>query len=211
MPCRLPLRSDTVCQSWSGTELTIHQLLRSTTGVSSRAPVVCSYVRDIAKELSPYKVATLQFADEISIRSSSMSADEVSQNLSSAVQHLADWLRNCGLILNETKTRIMPISPVRPQKFDLQVQCNGLPLPTVRSAKYLGLHFDADMSWNTMVDEVAQGVASKVGVLRRYATFLPSQCRIAYLRSFILSHFLYAASAYLPFFTRIEVDGLMGS
>ena len=30
------------CQSRSGTELTMHQLLRSTTGVSSRAPVVCS-------------------------------------------------------------------------------------------------------------------------------------------------------------------------
>ena len=116
-------------------------------------------------------------------------------NLSSAVQHLADWLRNRGLILNETKTQIMSISPVRSQTFDLQVQCNGLPLPTVRSAKYLGLHYDADMSWNTMVDHVAWGVASKVGVLRRYATFLPFQCRIAYFRSFILSHFMYADSA----------------
>ena len=65
----------------------------------------------------------------------------------------------------------MPISPVRSQTSDLQVQCNGLPLPTVRSAKYLGLQFDADMSWNTMVSHFARGVASKVGVLRRHATF----------------------------------------
>ena len=55
-----------------------------------------------------------------------------------------------------------------------------------------------------MVDHVPRGVASKVGVVRRYATFPPFQCRIAYFRSFILSHFMYAASAYLPFLTAYQ-------
>ena len=128
----------------------------------------------------------------------------MSQNLSSAVQYLTDWLRNRGLILNERKTQIMPRSPVLSQTFDLQVQCNGLPLPTVRSAKYLGLHFYADRSGNTMVGHVTRGIASKVGVLRRYATFLPFQCRIDYFHSFILLHMMYAASSYLPFLTAYQ-------
>ena len=47
-------------------------------------------------------------------------------------------------------------------------------------------------------------------MLRRYATFLPIRCRIAHFRSFILSHFMYAASAYLPFLTAYQSRRLNG-
>ena len=116
------------------------------------------YVRDIPHVVRPYGVITpTQFADDISLRASAETPAIVAQRLSSGVQHLSDWLRQRGLILilNETKTQIPPIPPHRAPPFALRVTCNSQDLPVIPSAKYLGLHFDTSMCWQTMVQRVA--------------------------------------------------------
>ena len=162
------------------------------------------YARGIAEELSPFNVGAIQFADDISIRCSRESAEAVSAHLSAAVQHLATWLKGRGLILNERKTQILPIPPSPSQALELHVICNGQTLPVVKTAKYLGLHFDSDMSWNTMTSHVARRVAAKIGLLNRSAACLPFSCRVQFFRSFILSEFDYASAAYAPFLSSYQ-------
>lgn len=157
------------------------------------------YVRDIAAALAPLQVATIQFADDISLRASSTSPDVVRNRLTGAVQLLANWLKRRGLILNESKTQILAIPPFNSEPVELRITCNSQVLPTVTSAKYLGMHFDADMSWVTMVDHVAQRVSAKIAVLLRHAGSLPFTSRLDYLRCFILPDFLYACISYMPY------------
>ena len=159
------------------------------------------YVRDIAGDLAPHDVTTIQFADDISLRASSPQPEVVSQRLTAAVQYLATWLKKRGLILNETKTQILAIPHHRAAALDINVVCNSQVLPVVTSAKYLGLHFDSDMSWTTMVDHVARRVAGKIAVLLRHASSLPYPCRLTYFRSIVLPEFLYASISYYPYLT----------
>ena len=83
------------------------------------------YVRDMPHMVRPYGVTPTQFADDISLRASAETPAIVAQRLSGAVQHLSDWLRQLGLILNETKTQILPIPPHRSPPFALRVTCNS--------------------------------------------------------------------------------------
>ena len=137
------------------------------------------------------------------VQSCRESAEAVSAHLSAAVQHLATWLKGRGLILNERKTQILPIPPSPSQALELKF-CNGQTLPVVKTAKYLGLHFDSDMSWNTMTSHVARRVAAKIGLLNRSAACLPFSCRVQFFRSFILSEFDYASAAYAPFLSSYQ-------
>ena len=108
-------------------------------------------MRDIAGDLAPHDVTTIQFADDISLRASSPQPEVVSQRLTVAVQYLATWLKKRGLILNETKTQILAIPHHRAAALDINIVCNSQVLPVVTSAKYLGLHFDSDMSWTMLL------------------------------------------------------------
>eukprot|EP00117_Sycon_ciliatum_P019506 scpid101700/ scgid17665/ Putative uncharacterized transposon-derived protein ZK1236.4 len=79
------------------------------------------YVRDIAGDLAPHDVTTIQFADDISLRASSPQPEVVSQRLTAAVQYLATWLKKRGLILNETKTHILATPDHRATTLDINV------------------------------------------------------------------------------------------
>ena len=166
------------------------------------------YMRDIAGDLAPHAVTTIQFADDISLRASSPQPDVVFQRLTAAVQYLATWLKKRGLILNKTKTQILAIPHHRAAALDINVVCNSQVLPVVTSAKYLGLHFDSDMSWTTMVDHVACRVAG-CDMLRN-ASSLPYPCRLTYFRSIILPEFLYASISYYPYLTVAQEQRLHG-
>lgn len=166
------------------------------------------YVREISTSLNHFHVNTVQFADDISLRASCTTPVLVSQRLTAAVQYLADWLRRRGLILNEAKTQILSIAPQRGQSTHLYVRCNSQLLPLVESAKYLGLFFDSDMTWNTMIDHIARRIGAKIAVLLRYASSLPFSCRISFFRCFILTDFLYASNAYASYLSATQEQRL---
>eukprot|EP00117_Sycon_ciliatum_P042295 scpid95546/ scgid4445/ Probable RNA-directed DNA polymerase from transposon X-element; Reverse transcriptase len=65
------------------------------------------YTRDVPSVVEPAK--SIQFADDIEIQFSHTSTDVISANLSTAVTKLSDWLRQRGLILNETKSHLLAL------------------------------------------------------------------------------------------------------
>ena len=93
------------------------------------------------------------------------------------------------------KTQILPIPPHRVPPFALPVTHNSEDMPVVPSTKYLGLHFDTSMCWQTMVQRVAIMVSAKIAVLVRHAASLPLSCRICYFKCFVLPEFLYASNS----------------
>ena len=153
------------------------------------------YTREI-----PYvagQALSLQFADDIGLTCSKPTKFEVSAILSASASAIANWLNDHGLILNASKSQVISISGNLPEKHTpLSVNCNGTLLPLVESARYLGVTFDSNMSWDDHVTRCANSVSRKIGVLWRMRRCLSTQGRITYLQSIIMPDLLYGSNAF---------------
>ena len=93
---------------------------------------------------------------------------KVSAILFASASAIANWLNDRGLILNASKSQVISISGNLPETHTpLSVNCNGTLLPLVESARYLGVTFDSNMSWDDHVTRCANRVSRKIGVLWR--------------------------------------------
>ena len=172
--------------------------LRSATGICARPHFVQRnnvYTREI-----PYvagQALSLQFADDIGLTCSKPTKPEVSAILSASASAIANWLNDRGLILNASKSQVISISGNLPEKHTpLSVNCNGTLLPLVESARYLGITFDSNMSWDDHVTRCANRVSQKIGVLWRMRRCLSTQGRITYFQSIIMPDLLYGSNAF---------------
>ena len=166
------------------------------------------YVRDVASEVDQFAVQVTQFADDIMLHDSRKDKVVLSHNLSSAITHLSNWLGERNLILNSRKTQILFIPANRHDDKTLNVHCAATLLQQVTSAKYLGLHIDDDLKWNTMVDHIAKTVSSKIAILFRHRQCLPMPCRSTYLRCIILPTFQYACNSFSSSLSSAQRDRL---
>ena len=140
---------------------------------------------------------SLQFADDIGLTCSKPTKSEVSAILSASASAIANWLNDRGLILNASKSQVISISGNLPEKHTpLSVNCNGTLLPLVESARYLGVTFDSNMSWDDHVTRCANRVSRKIGVLWRMRRCLSTQGRITYFQSIIMPDLLYGSNAF---------------
>ena len=122
---------------------------------------------------------------------------EVSAILSASASGIANWLNDRGLILNASNSQVISISGNLPEKHTpLSVNCNGTLLPLVESARYLGVTFDSNMSWDDHVTRCANRVSQKIGALWRMRRCLSTQGRITYFQSIIMPDLLYGSNAF---------------
>ena len=124
-----------------------------------------------------FAVQVTQFEDDIMLHDSREDKVVLSHNLSSAITHLSNWLHERNLILNSRKTQMLFIPANCHDDRTLNVHCAASLLQQVTSAKYLGLHIDDDLKWNTMVNHIAKTVSSKIVILFRHRQCLPMPCR----------------------------------
>ena len=110
---------------------------------------------------------------------------------------IADWLKQRGLILNAPKSQalVVPAGKLEAQP-ELDVWCHSTKLPPVSSARYLGVHIDSAMAWNTQMDRCVARLNKKVGVLWRMRRCFSMQSRIQYLKSVIMPDFSYGSNAF---------------
>ena len=150
------------------------------------------YARDISSVVSPPTVEIIQFADDIMLKDSASDSQIVSANLSNAVTNLSHWLRQRGLIMNETKSQVL--------WFNLDgcpppVVCNNVRLPDVEEAKYLGVIFDRKMSWIAHTQMKATAVSKLIGALCRAKNSLSVDAKWLYYSSVIMSNLTYGSNA----------------
>ena len=115
------------------------------------------------------------------------STDVISANLSTAVTKLSDWLRQRGLILNETKSHLLAVYAGRKQPTPpIKVTCDRTPLPEASSVKYLGVTMDSTLTFKEHIDKVAAKMAQKIGALWRARHCLSEAARARYVTSVVL-------------------------
>lgn len=151
-----------------------------------------------------------EFADDLVIDCSHHDPAQVSATLTAAVTNVSQWLADIGLLLNAKKTQILLIRP-RGASADTvcEVLCGSEKLATTKSARYLGVTIDDELSWRPHVDHVARKTAQAIGQLWRHGRSLSLVARRTWYISMIQSQLCYASNCYFPSITASLLDRLI--
>lgn len=173
-------------------------------------PVLFSlYVKDLPLVL-PKPVNILQFADDIMLSSADQSTQCLEQIMSRAVSDVASWLQKKGLILNARKSQVLLTSPRNSSNSSsLSISCHGTTLPSVQSAKYLGLEISENLTWEKHVDGIAQKAAKKIGALARAKNSLTEHARYKFYSAVIQTDLLYASNAFSSSLSNMCCDRML--
>ena len=159
-------------------------------------PVLFSiYTSNVPKVVPPGSHVQM-FADDIMVDVSALDVSTIDDCLSKAVSNLAGHLRSRGLILNETKTQVLGIHATRGQELKLTVSCEGTQLAQTKTAKYLGITLDDQLSWKAQVSSTVQKVSYRLIQLWRIRPFLSTTLATSLYRALLVSNMMYGSNAY---------------
>ena len=85
------------------------------------------------------------------------------------------WYKRNRLSVNASKSNTMVINGKRNVQDKLVVNLDGHEIKQVDCVKYLGVHVDNDLTWDTHMEKLHTKVMGKLAVLRRLSKFLPRQ------------------------------------
>ena len=94
------------------------------------------------------------------------------------------------LTLNIKKSQFMIVSNKR-NISPITVKINNIPLVNCESYKYLGIHFDQKLSWNTHILNISTKIAKACGMLTKLRHFVPIEILIDVFYALIHSYLRY--------------------
>ena len=139
-----------------------------------------------------------EFADDIILDCSDYDATDVCNRLTVALTRLADWLDSIGLLLNAAKTQVMLLKPRGRDATPCIVSCRGTALEVTRTAKYLGVVIDDELTWQPHADHLSRKCGQATGQLWRSGRSFSLRARRTWYISMIQSRLLYASNAFSP-------------
>ena len=113
------------------------------------------------------------FADDTMIGVSDKSITKIQQLLQNAVNEAIKWFGQNKLTLNINKCNVLIISN-KNIVDSVDIFINGVKLPFVKSAKYLGVEINSRLSWSNHIDGLCKKLSSQLYILRRLKQILPT-------------------------------------
>jgi len=145
------------------------------------------YMHDVPKCISP------KFADDfvaITIRSD---LKNIMSDLQQSIDKLVSWTEEWGMVLNETKTKVMLFGASGGEVVNVMI--NDQPIEQVTSHKYLGIILDTQLDFSLQA-EYAAGKAkrpsAKVSTLYDSREGIPVQTGISLYKTLVRPHMEYA-------------------
>ena len=107
--------------------------------------------------------------------------------------NISKWLIANKLTLNTKKTKFLLIGS-RKKLFTITdspvVSINGAPVNQVLTSKSLGVFIDANLTWGSQIERLANRIFSGIAAIKRVRQFVPPSSNIAsYLQSLDLAAF----------------------
>ena len=104
---------------------------------------------------------------------SDKSITKIQQLLQNAVNEAIKWFGQNKLTLNINKCNVFIISN-KNIVDSIDIFINGVKLPFVKSAEYLGVEIDSKLSWSNHIDGLCKKLSSQLYILRRLKQILPT-------------------------------------
>lgn len=142
------------------------------------------YINDIFE--LPLRGTLQLFADDAVVSFASCKECFLFEDMQHDANLLSDWFYNNLLTINIEKTKFILFHAPNKKvdNIDTPIFFNNHPIEKVSSFKYLGLHIEESLKWNTHINELTKKLSPLIGVLRRL-----NKCTPHYLlRSIYFAH-----------------------
>jgi retron-type reverse transcriptase len=144
------------------------------------------------------------YADDLQIYShfENEQTDSAIAQMNSELSRIALWAKQCGLLLNPSKSQAILIGSSRLlSKIDISslpaLRLNGSEITISSQVKNLGIILDKHLSWQPQLNEVSRRLFFRFFSLRKYQNLLPISTKILLCQSLLLPIFDYADVAFL--------------
>ena len=152
------------------------------------------YINDLPlslKHTSPYS-----FADDTTLLANSTNIRQLTSNINNELVETSQWANNNSMILTVKKTKSMTIYSKRKygDNLTMEFQLQNKNIEAVKSAKLLGIHFDAYLQWEPHITYIHKIISSRLYLLKRIREYLPFETRKTFYSSLIYPHLIYCST-----------------
>jgi hypothetical protein len=124
------------------------------------------YINDIFD--LPLKGTIILFADDAVIYYSHFNVNEIYNDMQHDLNLIYSWLYNNLLSINISKTKYMIFHSDKKTIVDNHsLHIHNQEIERVNSIKYLGLHIQSNLKWNTHIETISKKIAPLSGILYR--------------------------------------------
>lgn len=128
------------------------------------------------------------FADDTALFYPHFRIQSIIKDIESDLATLLEFFNGNHLSLNLSKTKYMVFHSLRksiPQHSDPCI--NNFHIEKVPSFKYLGLHIDSCLTWDTHIKHVSNKISSLCGLMKRVRSFVPNEVLLQFYNACIHS------------------------
>ena len=160
------------------------------------------YIVDIIDNIS---CNSLQYADDTTLyqHCKLKNLQNCIEKLESDLQTVSDWALQNSLVFNDGKTKYLLFLSIQLSKrYNLSQpdKCklihNNEPVERLNSTKFLGVHFDENLTWITQVNNLIKLSHAKLRNMRLFKRFTPYKVRKTLAETLILSNLRYCIPVY---------------
>lgn len=124
-------------------------------------------VDDLLQNLSSADICCLGYADDLAIVVRGRFAGIISERTQLALNIVNNWCKKEHLSINASKTQVVVFTNKRALQGLKPPVLDGITIPFVQEAKYLGVLFDQRLTWNSHILKVANKASIGLGRCRR--------------------------------------------
>ena len=154
-----------------------------------------AYINDLPEYLTNGSNANL-FADD-SILYRTISNTDDARKLQQDLENLQTWEKHWHMEFHPKKCQVLNITnKKKPVKYPYTI--HGHVLDTVKSAKYLGVHIQSQLNWNTHVTKIANKANATLSFLQRNLRKSPNTTKELAYKSMVRPILEYSSTVWDP-------------
>ena len=146
------------------------------------------YVNNLPQSNS---LETQLFADDTIVSNSDSNLNQLKAATNNELLKVFNWTVTNKLSLNTSKTELLLVSNKRENFDNANITLHNEVINPCNSCKYLGVHFDKNMTFGVHIDDVLNKISRHTGILFKIRNNLPAKARLDYYYAFIYPYLSY--------------------
>ena len=149
------------------------------------------YINDLPYSSSLFSF--IMYADDTTLYCSIDKLNSNNRNdiINEHLNKVGEWMKSNKLVLNSRKTKYMLFHKHNKVVPNLDLNINGSTIDQVSTFKFLGLHINSQLTWQTHINEISKRISRVIGLLYKMQNILPKNILLSLYNTLILPHINY--------------------